>query len=75
MTNTIEEQVDITRIIKTPLNTITGVFRTRSTNVNQHGSYTPSTPTVVTTVTTPIESNEYSTLQTILLQSYNGTTN
>ena len=70
VTNSIEEGVDITRLLKTPLNTITGVFRTRSTDINQPGSYTPATPTVETTTTTPTETNEYTTLQSILLQSY-----
>ena len=70
VTNAIEELVDITRLVLTPLNTITCVFRTRSTDVNQPGSYTPTTPTVEPTITTPTDSNKYTTLQSILLQSY-----
>lgn len=67
--NIMEENIDLTRLMNTPVDSITGVFMTRSNNIVQEVCYNPNltTPTINTTLETTI----YYTLTNVLLKSYN----
>lgn len=64
VSNFIEEHIDMNRLFKSPINTITGVFKTRSSDVTQGGVYTPDP--VTPNINTPTINKSSEKLQNVL---------